>query len=131
MADHANELYQEVSDACETVKGLAETPTEDSERINALAASFMERAEQVKGNEAGADTGWAILLAALLLDLADALERTKIRFDQAKMTNPLAGAQQRRWYDRERLEIVKALRKHVGAIATLASLDSTEDTPWA
>lgn len=65
-------------------------------------------------------------LTAHLRELANTLERTKLRFDQSKMSNPLAGAQQRRWYERERPEIVAAIRRHGDAIAALFDANSTE-----
>ena len=37
MTEHTEELYREVSDACKTFEGLAETPTEGASQISALA----------------------------------------------------------------------------------------------
>ena len=48
MTEHTEELYREVSDACKTFEGLAETPTEGASQISALAAGFIERAGSMK-----------------------------------------------------------------------------------
>lgn len=127
MTEHTEELYREAGRSCRSLKGLAETPTEDSSRINALAARFIETVGHMETHEANTDTNPSDL-TDVLDDLADTLERTNIQFDDSKMANPLAGAQQRRWYDRERPEVVEALRRHRGAIAALGTAETFQNS---
>ena len=145
MMENADALYRdEVSNACETLEGLTETAAEDRERIAALSVAFTEMVGVMKGHEVDESTGRRecavpVVCACPLnrvvaggpdnlverLDgLANVLEGTKFRFDDSKTVNPLAGAQQRRWYDKERPEVVEALRKHRDAIASLVGTET-------
>lgn len=42
MTGWTEELHLEVISTCETLKGLAQTPTEDSERIASMALTFTD-----------------------------------------------------------------------------------------
>ena len=143
--DHTEELYWEVASACETLEGLAETPTKDRKRIAVVALGFIELVGHMKGHEVNADTGWTECvnpvcvcsfsykrvglrgragpdnLTERLRELADTLEDSGFDLGPGAMTSPLAGTQQRCWYEQDRPGIVETLRKHEAAIAFLTA----------
>ena len=140
-------LYWEVNSACDTLEGLVETPTEDRKRIAAASLGFVELVGAMKGHEISAVTGRRECadsvcrcslsyakaglrepagpdnLTGKLREVGDVLEGTGLFFEPGANVSPLAGAQQRSWYEPDRPGIVETVRKHEAAIAFLADTE--------
>ena len=110
-----------------------------------MALGFVDLVGHMKGHETNADTGRRECpdadcrcsfsyervglrgragpdnLTERLRELADTLEDSGFEIGPGAMTRPLAGAQQRRWYEQDRPGIVETLRKHEAAIAFLTA----------